>query len=190
MKQVTESVGAYYQHYPRIAVAVSAYHDGKADVMTCGWHTPLSSKPPLFGVLLSPKRFTYKLIADSGEFAVNFLPAESDGLLAAIGGTKGMNVDKFAAFNIARDIPLKTNVPILADAYAAYECKLVEDRVYGDHQLLVGEVVAVHRLAEAFTIEETLDIKTVTPAFYLGNDRYMTKLKATIEKMERGKLPQ
>lgn len=187
MKQVSESVGAYYQHYPRIAVAVSAYHDGKADAMTCGWHTPLSSRPPLFGVLLSTKRFTYKLIVDSGEFAVNFLPAEQAALLAAIGGSKGANMDKFAAFNIARDIPLKTNAPVLAAAYAAYECKLVDNRQYGDHQLLVGEVVAVHWLAEVFTEEETLDLKAIVPAFYLGSDKYLTKLKATVEKVERGK---
>lgn len=138
MKQVSESVGAYYQHYPRIAAVVSAYNDGKADAMTCTWHTPLSSKPPLFGVLLTPRRFTYQLIVDSKEFAVNFLPAESARLLAAVGGSKGAMVDKFATYNIARDIPLKTNAPVLADAYAAYECKLVEDRPYGDHQLLVG----------------------------------------------------
>ncbi len=90
-------------------------------------------------------------------------------------------MDKFATFNIARDISLKTNVPVLADAYAAYECKLVEDRQYGDHQLLVGEIVAVHSLEEAFTREGSLDPKAMNPAFYLGNDLYLTKLKATIE---------
>ena len=186
MKQVSENVGAFYQHYPRIAVAVSSYHNGKADVMTCGWHTPLSFKPPLYGVLLSPKRFTYKLIIDSNEFAVNFLPATSASLAAAIGGSKGATMDKFAAFDIAHDIPLRTNAPVLAGAYAAYECRLVEDRKYGDHQLLVGEVVAVHWLVEAFTADETLDLKVIAPAFYLGNDKYLTKLKATIEKEERG----
>jgi len=105
MKQVSENVGSYYQHYPRIAVAVSSYHDGKADVMTCGWHTPLSFKPPLYGVLLSPKRFTYKLIVESGEFAINILPPPAANLAAAIGGSNGATIDKFAAFNIARDIP-------------------------------------------------------------------------------------
>ncbi|KTB48391.1 Conserved protein/domain typically associated with flavoprotein oxygenase, DIM6/NTAB family [Dehalogenimonas alkenigignens] len=187
MKQVSESVGAYYQHYPRIAVVVSAYHDGKADAMTCTWHTPLSSKPPLFGVMLTPRRFTYQLIVDSKEFAVNFLPAESARLLAAVGGSKGATVDKFAAYNIARDIPLKTNAPVLADAYAAYECKLVEDRPYGDHQLLVGEVVAAHWLEEAFTEGGSLDLKAAVPAFYLGNDSYVTRLKPTVEKIDRGR---
>jgi flavin reductase (DIM6/NTAB) family NADH-FMN oxidoreductase RutF len=187
MKQVSESVGAYYQHYPRIAAVVCAYLDGKADAMTCTWHTPLSSKPPLYGILLSPKRFTYQLIIKSGEFTVNFLPAESAPLLAAVGGSKGVTIDKFEIFNIARDIPLKTNAPVLADAYAAYECKVVEDRSYGDHRLLVGEVVAVHYLDEAFEAEGSLNMKAFTPAFYLGNDQYVTKQRPTIEKIDRVK---
>ncbi|PPD58785.1 flavin reductase family protein [Dehalogenimonas etheniformans] len=185
MKEVSESTGAFYQHYPRTAVIICAYHDGKMDAMTCTWHCPLSSKPPLFGILLSPKRFTYQLIIDSGEFSVNFMSAESVGLLSAVGGTKGETTDKFAAFKISRDIPLKTNSPVLADAYAAYECRLTEDRQYGDHQLLVGEVVAVHLAVEAFTEDGSLNARAVTPAFYLGNDKYITKQKPTVEKIER-----
>ena len=190
MKQVSGEVGAFCQHYPRLAVVVTAYHDDKPNAMVAGWHAPLSFDPPLFGVSLSPKRHTYQMIIDSGEFTVNFLPASKAGLIAALGGSKGSNMDKFAAFNIARDLPLKTNAPVLSDAYAAYECKLVEDRKYGDHQLLVGEIVAVHTLTGAFTAEELLDLKAVTPAFYMGKDKYITRLKATVETMEREKFGQ
>jgi flavin reductase (DIM6/NTAB) family NADH-FMN oxidoreductase RutF len=185
MKQVSENIGAYYQHYPRTAIIVCAHYEGKTDAMACTWHSPISSKPPLFGILLSPKRYTYKLIVSSKEFTANFMSAESIGLLSAVGGTKGEITDKFAAFNISKDIPLKTNAPVLADAYAAYECKLTEDRQYGDHRLIVGEVVAVHWLAEGFTDDGSLDVKAVTPAFYLGNDTYITKQKPTVEKIDR-----
>ncbi|MGI2335651.1 MAG: flavin reductase family protein [Dehalogenimonas sp.] len=185
MKQVSEEVGAYYQHYPRLAAVVAAYHDGKPNAMVAGWHTPLSFNPPLFGVSLSPKRHTYQMILDSSEFSVNFLPASKVNLIAALGGSKGSQMAKFSAFGIARDIPLKTNSPILTDAYAAYECKLIDNRTYGDHHLLVGEVVAVHTLVEAFTSDEMLDLKTVAPAFYLGKDNYIVKMKATVETMER-----
>jgi flavin reductase (DIM6/NTAB) family NADH-FMN oxidoreductase RutF len=190
MKQVSEEVGAFYQHYPRLAAVVAAYHDGKPNAMVAGWHSPLSFTPPLFGVSLSPKRHTYQMILDSGEFSVNFLPSSKAGLIAALGGSKGSQMDKFSAFGIARDIPLKTNSPVLTDAYAVYECKLVDNRTYGDHQLLVGEVVAVHTLAEAFTADEMLDLKAVTPAFYLGKDKYIAKLKASVETMERERFGQ
>ena len=185
MKQVSEEVGAYYQHYPRLAAVVGAFHEGKPNAMVVAWHTPLSYHPPLFGVAVSAKRHTYDMIKSSGEFSVNFLPASRAGLIAALGGSKGSQMDKFAAFGIARDIPMRTNAPILTDAYAAYECKLVDDRAYGDHQLLVGEVVAVHTLEEAFTAGEIMDLKNVTPAFYMGRDKYIAKMKAAVETMER-----
>jgi len=46
-------------------------------------------------------------------------------------------------------------VPVLKDAYAAYECKLVDSKPYGDHLWIVGEIVAVHFLEEALKLPTT-----------------------------------
>ncbi|GAH77229.1 unnamed protein product, partial [marine sediment metagenome] len=81
--------------------------------------------------------------------------------------------------------PSTTAVPILKAAYAAYECKLVDDKGYGDHRLLVGEIVAVHLLKEAFAPEETLDLAEVSPTLYLGNERYLTVSRETIKYLDR-----
>ena len=145
--------------------------------MAVAWHAPISLQPPLYGVSISPKRFTYQLIADSKEFGINFLPFEAAELVASVGGSKGSEVDKFQRFNIAKNKPVMTAVPILEAAYAAYECQLVDDRSYGDHRWLVGEIVAVHLLREAFTPEETLDLEKVSPILYLGHELYLTTSK-------------
>ena len=176
-KVITEDIGAFSQHYPKVAVVVTAQAGGRDNAMAVAWHTSISLKPPLYGVSISPKRFTYQLIADSKEFGVNFLPLAKAELVASVGGSKGYEIDKFQRFNIARDKPVKTAVPILKDAYAAYECKLVDDRGYGDHRWLVGKIVAVHRLREAFTPEETLDLEKVSPILYVGNELYLTTSK-------------
>jgi len=176
-KLVTEDTGAFYQHYPRVAVVVTAQASGRANAMAAAWHTSISAEPPLYGVAISAKRFTYQLIAESKEFGINFLPFAKAELVASVGGSKGSEVDKFHRFNIAREKPVKTAVPILKAAYAAYECKLVDDRGYGDHRLLVGEIVAVHVLREALTPEETLDLAKVSPILYLGHDLYLTTSK-------------
>jgi len=178
-KVITEDIGAFSQHYPKVAVVVTAQAGGRDNAMAVAWHTSISLKPPLYGVSISPKRFTYQLIADSKEFGVNFLPLAKAELIASVGGSKGYEIDKFQRFNIARDKPVKTAVPILKDAYAAYECKLVDDRGYGDHRWLVGEIVAVHWLREAFTPEETLDLGKVSPILYLGHELYLTTAKDT-----------
>ena len=176
-KLASEDIGAFYQHYPRVPVVVTAQASGRANAMAAAWHTSISAEPPLYGVAISAKRFTYQLIADSKEFGINFLPFAKAELVASVGGSKGSEVDKFHRFNIAREKPVKTAVPILKAAYAAYECKLVDDRGYGDHRLLVGEIVAVHVLREALTPEETLDLAKVSPILYLGHDLYLTTSK-------------
>lgn len=184
-KIVSEDVGDFYHHYPRVPCVVTAYAKGRDNAMVAAWHMSISFEPPLYGVAISPKRFTYQLIAESKQFGVNFLPLAKAELIAAIGGSSGQEVDKFHRFNITKDKPAKTNVPILKDAYAAYECQLVDDRNYGDHQLLVGEVIAVHMLEESFTAEGTLDLARVSPLLYIGHDLYVTTLVDSVRRFDR-----
>jgi len=184
-KVINEDIGAYCHHYPRVAAIVTAQAGGKENAMALAWHAPISFSPPLYGIALSTKRFSYKLIAESKEFGVNFLPFEEAELVAAVGGSSGEEVDKFSRFNIAKDKPVKTKVPILSAAYAAYECRVVDDRLYGDHRLVVGEIVAVHLLKEAFTPEETLDISKASPTLYIGSERYITASCEAIKHLDR-----
>ena len=184
-KVVSQDVGAFYQHYPKVAMIVTAHAKEKDNAMAVAWHTSISSNPPLYGIAISPKRFTYELIVDSKEFGVNFLPLDAAELVASVGGSKGQEVDKFHQFNIARDKSVKTAVPILKTAYAAYECKLVDDRSYGDHRFLVGEIVAVHWLKDAFTPEEILDLDKVHPILYVGKDLYTTTSRDTARTIDR-----
>lgn len=184
-KVVSESTGGFYQHYPSVAAIVTAHAAGRDNAMAAAWHMPISFKPPIYSVVVSPKRFSYRLIADSGEFGINFMPASSAGLVASVGGSKGSEIDKFQVFGIARDKPLKTAVPILKDAYAAYECKLVDDRLYGDHRLLLGEIVAVHYHQEALTEEGTLNLEKVSPVLYLGSDHYLSISECVTKTLDR-----
>ncbi len=181
---ISEGVGAFNQHYPKVAAIVTAQANGKENAMTVDWHTSLSLNPPLYGICVVPGRFTYQLIIDSKEFGINFVSFETVDLVHLVGSTGGRQMDKFKRFNIARDEPVKTKVPILKAAYAAYECRLVDDRNYGDHNLLVGEIVAVHRLQEAFTPEEILDLDKVSPTLYLGDELYLTSSRDTVRNLE------
>ena len=185
-KIITEDTGKFSQHYPKVAVIITASAGGKDNAMTAAWHSSICMKPPLYGVSISPKRFTYKLIIESQEFGINFLPMDKAPLSATLGGTSGQKMDKFERLNIEKEQPLKTGVPILKDAYAAYECKLVDSKPYGDHIWVVGEIVAVHFLEEAFSPEEILDLDKIKPLLYLGSDTYATTDKDNIQFIKRG----
>jgi flavin reductase (DIM6/NTAB) family NADH-FMN oxidoreductase RutF len=181
----TADVGEFYQHYPKVAAILTVNAGGKKNAMAAAWHSAISFKPPLYGVAVAPKRFTYQLIVKAGEFGINFVPFEAAELIASVGGSGGSEMDKFHKFNIAEEKPLKTSVPVLRDAYAAYECRLVDNKTYGDHAWMVGEIVAVHFTDDFFTAKGTLDLTKLNPALYLGAELYITVARESVRLLDR-----
>ncbi len=186
-KTVIAGEGSFYHHYPSIAAVVTAQFEGKKSIMAAAWHAPISHTPPIFGISLSPKRHTYKLIEKAKEFAINFLPFDKTALVVSVGSVSGAEVDKFKKFGIETEKALKTSAPILKDAYAAYECKLIDSRKYGDHIWIVGEIVATHFDKARFTADEAIDLKRVSPILYMGADRYTIPSSADTKVIERDK---
>lgn len=184
-KQIIEGAGRFSYQYPLSAVIVTSHAGGKDNAMAVAWHAPLSVKPPLYGIAITHSRTTYEFILEGKEFGINFLPIEKAELIAAVGGSKGKEMEKFEKFNIASKKAVKTSVALLQDAYAAYECTLVDYKTYGDHEWIVGEIVATHILEEAFTSKGLLDVARFSPALYLGGDIYLTTLKDTMKHLDR-----
>jgi len=171
---VQSEVEPFYFHYPAGATIVTSHARGRDNAMAVAWHTAVSHHPGYYLVSLSPKRFTHELIVESGEFVVNFIPSEKGKLVALVAGCSGRDVDKFSAFQIAADPGSRVKAPVLTDAFAAYECRLVERHTYGDHDLFVGEVLAVQWEDSAFQSGGRLDLERVSPIVYMGEDHYAT----------------
>lgn len=184
-KKYLEGAGKFSYHYPQLAVVVTSYSKGKSNAMAVAWHSPISVKPPLYGISITPGRSTYRLIMDSGEFGVNFVSLERAELIASVGGCKGKDTDKFLVFDIAQYKGQKTSVPILNDAYLAFECKLKVNTVYGDHEWLVGEILGTHIDVDAFNEEGVLDVARINPALYLSGEMYVTTSEETLKRLDR-----
>ena len=165
-------IDQFYYHYPAVATIVTSHADGKDNAMAVAWHTAISHHPPMYCVSVSSKRFTHGLIKASGEFVVNFMPWDTRELVAKVAGCSGKDVDKFRAFGIAAKPGNEVAAPVLANAYAAYECHLVEASTLGDHDLFVGKIVAVHSDESAFVGDEIADPERTHPVLYLGGDHY------------------
>lgn len=181
----TTDVGGFYHFYPKLATVVTVRAGGKRNGMAAAWSSPISFEPPIYGVSISSKRYTYGLILEAKEFVVNFLPIGARRLIAAFGRTSGREFDKFERFGIETEEPLKLHSPILKAAYAAYECKLLDHRTYGDHDWFVGEVLAIHYEKDLFSPDGVLDLDKVAPALYLGNDLYLEIAKKGVYRLGR-----
>jgi flavin reductase (DIM6/NTAB) family NADH-FMN oxidoreductase RutF len=137
-------------------VLASSRHDGKSNIITLAWTSPVSIDPRLIAIAVAPARFSHDLIEQSGEFVVNVPSSE---LLPAVwkcGTLSGRDLDKFAGANLTEEAAQRVRAPLVAECFAHIECRVVDAPVLGDHTLFVGEVLAASAEAEAFDDRLTL----------------------------------
>ncbi len=106
--------------------------------MTAAWVSQVSLSPLLLMVAIAPPRYSHDLIKESKVFAVNVLTAGQVDLGKRFGFASGRRVDKFAGLEY---LTAATGSPILPEAYAYFDLKLVDTFPAGDHNLFVGEVL-------------------------------------------------
>lgn len=160
----------FYYLFPQTVAVIGV---GK-NLMPAAWHTPISAKPPLYGILISPKRHTFKLLATESGFTVNFLLHDQASLIAKLGSTSGRDIDKLEYFKISSEPAQRVNGVVMSVSYGAYECKKHALHEYGDHFLLVGEILLIHIDPNFLHGNDLIDEKKTRPALYFGKDRYIT----------------
>jgi len=134
--------------YPMKVVLVTARHGGRESIMPAAWCYPLSADPPMFGVSLAKKRFTYGLVHESKKFAINVpTPEMKDGVVVC-GTTTGKDMDKFAETGWKKEEG-KLGIPLVGECSASIECRLEREIETGDHVVLVGRVENVVKRREA-----------------------------------------
>lgn len=160
-----------YYTFPKMAVLVTVLGKAQPNIITLAWHSPLSFKPPLYGIAIDPKRYSHQLILDSKDFVVNFAEWDILDKLHYCGRRSGRRVDKFKATGLTAIPASKVKAPLIKECYSHLECKLVEYKLYGDHTLFVGKIVAVAANEDCFN--EILKQAT-RPVYYLGANTYTT----------------
>jgi flavin reductase (DIM6/NTAB) family NADH-FMN oxidoreductase RutF len=181
MKKIITQVKKFQYFYPYTVALVGAQFENQVNFMSCAWHTALSFSPPLFGVLISKKRFTHKIISEAREFTVNFISFERVKLSAQMGRKSGHDLNKMAEYQVKLAPAKIISSPLIAEAYVSFECRVADVRGYGDHDLFVGEVLAIHEEEKCFNAEGVLNTNKIHPLLYLGNDFYITANPDTLE---------
>jgi len=142
--------------------------------MPAVWNSPLSFDPPLFGVSISPKRFTHELVKLAGEFTANFFDYTYVRKIAECGNVSGRETDKFEMFGFVKEDSQLVKSPIVGEAYCSLECVLERVDAYGDHDWFVGKVLGIHYEEGIYDEKGLLKLETVRPAMYMGADTYFT----------------
>jgi flavin reductase (DIM6/NTAB) family NADH-FMN oxidoreductase RutF len=180
-------IGEFYRHCPMAVAVITAHAHGKDSGMSAAWVSPVSFNPPLCGVSIAAKRHTFSMIVEAKEFAVNFFALQQAEIFAQFGGCSGRDTDKFKRFGVAAHRGDIVEAPIIMSAYAAYECRLFDQKTFGDHDWFVGEVVCIHRREGIITPDGGLDLEALAPSLYLGQEQYASVDSDAIRFLDRKK---
>lgn len=112
---------------------ITAQHEGKRFGTTASAVTSLSLEPPMLLVCLNKTSATGQAVAQAYRFAVNILGEDQADAAMWFAG-KG---DKFTGVTVARGA---AGEPLLQNALANLECRVVEEVTGGTHSVFLAEV--------------------------------------------------
>jgi flavin reductase (DIM6/NTAB) family NADH-FMN oxidoreductase RutF len=100
MKKIIKSA-IYHLLHPKITFFLTSVDkNGKPNVMTCAWATPVSEEPTVVIVCVSKKSHTAKLIKQTKEFIINIPTKKLLKALWICGTMSGKDTDKFERQNL------------------------------------------------------------------------------------------
>ena len=139
-RSITE---AWDRKYPeQVVLAITKSKDGRINVMAIGWVCIVSDEPPMFLLGIDDPAYTLELIRESREFVIAYPSRSMAAETLYFGTTHGHNIDKGKISGLKFEAATTVDVPLLSDAVANFECRLVTEYHPGNCPLVVGEVVA------------------------------------------------
>ncbi len=118
--------------------------EGRPNVMTAAWTGTVCSDPVMVSVSIRPERLSYGLIRDSGEFVLSLPTRRMTRAVDFCGVRSGRDVDKFQELGLTQAPSRTIRTPGIAQCPVNLECRLIEIRPLGTHDLFLGEVTGVN----------------------------------------------
>jgi flavin reductase (DIM6/NTAB) family NADH-FMN oxidoreductase RutF len=169
----------YMLHPYNAAMVSTKTKDGQNNVLTIAWIIPTSVKPPLIALSIRKERFSYKTIQETGEFVVNIPTFDMAEKVMRAGRISGKDIDKFAELELTPRKAKMVSAPLIEECIAHLECKVWKTVETGDHDIIIGEIMAAHVLEGYFS--KTWDITKFRPAQHTGKQFFTTCSLEAIE---------
>jgi flavin reductase (DIM6/NTAB) family NADH-FMN oxidoreductase RutF len=130
------------QIFPRVvALICTSNKEGRPNVMTASFLMPISFEPKILAVSISPKRYSFENLKEVPEFTLNVLKKEMKEIAEICGSFSGRKFDKFRMAKLETEKSKKVLPPMIKNCPISLECKTLEMKEFGDHFLIVGEVL-------------------------------------------------
>lgn len=141
MAKIKWKGGALIAPVPPAMVTVG---DGeRANIITVGWTGITNTQPPKTYISVRPRRHSYGILKETGEFVINLTPARLIKAADYCGMYTGAKVDKFEKCGLTRAEASEVSCPIIAECPLSLECKVTDVIPMGSHDMFLADIVAV-----------------------------------------------
>lgn len=130
--------------FPLPAVMVSCGNSPENyNIITVSWTGTICSEPLMCYISVRPGRHSYNLIKESKEFVINITTKELAHATDWCGVRSGRNHNKFAEMNLTAGKSKMVSAPTIEEAPVSIECRVVEIKPLGTHDMFIAEVVNI-----------------------------------------------
>lgn len=130
--------------YPLPAVLVSCGATPEEyNVLTVSWTGTICSNPPMCYVSIRPERHSYDIIKRTGAFVINLTNRDLEFATDFCGVKSGRECNKFEMANLTPQKAEFVDAPIVLESPVSIECKVMEVKPLGSHDMFIAEVVNV-----------------------------------------------
>lgn len=160
--------------YPLPAVLVSvADKAGKQNLFTVAWTGTVCSDPPMVSISVRPERYSYHMIEETGEFAINLTTEKLSFATDYCGVKSGRDVDKWREMGLTPVAGDYVQAALIGESPVNLECRVTQKIELGTHHMFLAKVLAVHVDEQYLDESGRFHLNASKPLVY-SHGRYLT----------------
>lgn len=129
--------------YPIPAVMVTSGTMEKSNILTVAWTGIQNTNPAIVYISVRPERYSYNLIKENGEFAINLTTKDLAYATDWCGVRSGAKFDKFKEMKLTKQKGNFVKCPLIEESPVSIECKVIDIKELGSHHMFVAEVLSI-----------------------------------------------
>lgn len=153
--------------YPLPVVMVSMQDENKkSNIITLAWVGTVCTNPPMVSISVRPERYSYPILARTGEFVINLTTRDLTYATDYCGVKSGRDVDKFHEMKLTAIPGVHVQAPMIEESPVNIECRVRQIVPLGSHDMFLADVLAVHADDKYMDAKHKFHLEKAEPIVY------------------------
>lgn len=159
--------------YPIPAALVTSGDMENSNILTVAWTGILNTNPAIVYISVRPERYSYNLIKENKEFAINLTNKDLAYATDWCGVRSGAKYDKFKEMKLTKEKAEFIKAPLIKESPVSIECKVIEEKTYGSHTTFIAKVLSIDADEKYMDEKGAFDISKCELIAYANGGYYL-----------------